>query len=90
MQAPVACLAAQHSRTELEETLGAARGCLGGERCACFLAALGQRVTHFIHQKGEFEVLLEVHQAIEDTPNSSKASPAVSAVEHHALVHGGK
>ena len=58
--------------------------------CACFLATLGQRVTHFVRRQGEFEVLLEVHQPIEDAPNSGKARPAVSTIEHRGVVHGEK
>ena len=58
--------------------------------CACFLATLGQRVTHFVRRQGECEVLLEVHQPIEDAPNSGKARPAVSTIEHRGVVHGEK
>ena len=56
--------------------------------CACFLTALGQHVTHFVRREGEFEVFLDVHQAIGDAPNSGKARPVVSTVEHHGVVHG--
>jgi len=69
---------------------------LGGHRegafeegtCACFLTALGQRVTHFARRAGKFDVFLEVHQTIEDAPDSGKARPAVSTVEHRGVVHG--
>ena len=44
LQVPVACLVVQHSRTELEKPLGAARGRLGGGHLRLFSCRAGATI----------------------------------------------
>jgi len=54
----------QHSSVtqSLKSLWGQREGAFEEGICACFLAALRQRITHFVRRQGEFEVLFEVHK----------------------------